>query len=530
MKRSIRPLGLLLASVSAILGSGWLFAVFFTSTYAGPSALIAWVIGGAMMILIAFVFAELTAMLPIVGSSTRIPYFTHGSLTCFVFAWIIWLSYASLVATEVQAVLQYSNYFFPYLVLSSGGLTHLGYACAVALLFAVSALNIYSVRGLVRCNNFMTFFKIAIPLLIAVSILISFYSTKHMIHAAHSVFMPYGWHGVVAAISTGGIVFAFNGFKQACELAGEAKRPAVALPGAIIGSICVTLVIYLLLQAGLLVSLTPSNLVSGWHHIHLSSDSSPLSAILVQDHLRFLMPVLYIGAIVGPLAAALMFMSSASRSLYGMGESGYVPSFFCQVSGQGNPIVGIVTTFIFALFLFAPLPGWRNMVTFLTALMSLTYGIAPVCLLALRRQVPLQRRPFRLAGALPIASLAFYICTLLTYWTGWAILSKLSVALLVGLIVFSFSVWHMRHTEKRFTLDGRASLWLWFYLIGVAVISYAGNFGGGHHLLSPWQVYVSLGVLCVLTLWLALRFMLPGQVTQQLIVQLTLPKGEPVQA
>ena len=34
IKRSISPFGLLLASVSAIIGSGWLFSAFYTSTIA----------------------------------------------------------------------------------------------------------------------------------------------------------------------------------------------------------------------------------------------------------------------------------------------------------------------------------------------------------------------------------------------------------------------------------------------------------------------------------------------------------------
>ncbi len=114
LKRSISPFALLLTSVSAILGSGWLFAAYYTSELAGPSAILAWLIGGSAAIIIAFVFAELCAMLPITGSSTRIPYYTHGTLVSFLFAWIIWLTYASFASTEVQAVLQYFSYFFSF--------------------------------------------------------------------------------------------------------------------------------------------------------------------------------------------------------------------------------------------------------------------------------------------------------------------------------------------------------------------------------------------------------------------------------
>ncbi|MFW0083152.1 MAG: amino acid permease, partial [Coxiella-like endosymbiont] len=93
LKRSITPFALLLTSVSSILGSGWLFATYYTSELAGPSSIFAWLVGGASAIAVAFVFAELCAMLPITGSSIRIPYYTHGTFVSFLFSWIIWISY-----------------------------------------------------------------------------------------------------------------------------------------------------------------------------------------------------------------------------------------------------------------------------------------------------------------------------------------------------------------------------------------------------------------------------------------------------
>src|SRR5688500_17782495 len=103
-KRSVTPFTLLLTSVSAILGSGWLFSAYYAATNAGPASLLSWILAGGAMMFIAFVFAELNAMLPIMGSSTRIPQMTHGTLTGFMYSWIIWLCYASIVPTEVQAM------------------------------------------------------------------------------------------------------------------------------------------------------------------------------------------------------------------------------------------------------------------------------------------------------------------------------------------------------------------------------------------------------------------------------------------
>ncbi len=55
MRGRISTIGLLFASISAILGSGWLFSAYYTSTYAGPASILSWVIGGILVMIIAFV-------------------------------------------------------------------------------------------------------------------------------------------------------------------------------------------------------------------------------------------------------------------------------------------------------------------------------------------------------------------------------------------------------------------------------------------------------------------------------------------
>ena len=67
--------------------------------------------------------------------------------------------------------------------------------------------------------------------------------------------------------------------------------------------------------------------------------------------------------------------------------------------------------------------------------MAITYAIAPICLLALRDQAPNQLRPFKLPFVKLWSWTAFYICTLLMYWSGWNIISKLGISLIIGLII-----------------------------------------------------------------------------------------------
>jgi hypothetical protein len=145
---------------------------------------------------------------------------------------------------------------------------------------------------------------------------------------------------------------------------------------------------------------------------------------------------------------------------------------------QGNPIYGIITSAFVGMLLFAPLPGWDKMISFLTSLMAISYAIAPVCLLTLRKQAPHQARPFMLKYASFWSNLAFMICNLMTYFTGWHIIQKLGVGLLAGLAILL--LYHkISERGKIIRFDWKASSWIWPYFTGISIISYLGNFGHG---------------------------------------------------
>lgn len=521
MKRSISSLALLFTSISAIIGSGWLFSSYYSSILAGPAVLISWVLGGIAMIIVAFVFGELCTMIPISGSSTRIPQYTHGTVVSFIFAWIIWLAYASFGPIEVQAVIQYIAYYIPSLLRANGGLTLHGYLFATSLLLLITIINVYSLRWLIRCNNVLTTFKIIVPTFIAIVTITHCFHQGHDLYPPTSQFMPLGIRGILAAISSGGIVFAFSGFKQAAELAGEAKNPRLALPIALVGSIVLCMIIFILLQLAFLTSLNPEQIKDGWANLHLIANMSPFATIAAQNNLQWLLPILYICAIISPMAAAMMYCGSSSRSLYGMSKNGYIPALFQKLTPQGSPINATVVTFVVGLFMFAPLPGWGNMVCFLSSLLAVTYSVGPICLIALRQQLPDYKRVCKLPLGFVWGCVAFYICTLMIYWCGWPIIYKLSIALCGGFLVLLFNQIKVWTQNKSMQFNWQASIWMWAYFIGLTILSYLGGFGGHNIIPFGWDMIV-IGIFSLFIAWLSLKFKLPTQRTRQYIADLHL--------
>lgn len=501
MKRLISPFSLLLAAVSTIIGSGWLYSAFFSAELAGVYSILSWLIGGIAFCVIALVFAELSAMFPISGSSVRLPQISHGTLCSFSFAWIIWLTYMATTVIEVQAVLQYLSFFFPSLTKASGGLTGLGYLGAVLLMLVISVANVYSLRWLFNCNNVLTILKIAAPLLvvvvfISVSFSVEKFSKIATITPSHSI------SGIFSAIAAGGIAFSFNGFKQAAELAGEVKRPSFSLPFALVGSILIVTFLMIALQFGYLATISPKNLVLGWKELatYGVEKNAPIASAAVGIGSNWLLIIIYLTAILSPFAAGFMYCSAAARSLYGMGLSGHFPKFFSFLNPSGNPYYGVLATFLAGLLMFFPLPGWKAMVTFLTSVITVSYAIGPINLLAMRRQFSSFPRPFRLPLARVSATLAFFFCNLLTYWTGWEIVSKMGIAIGVGLL---FLLIYRVLVKEKSQLDFYNSIWLWFYLCGMSAISYLGGFGNGLGKISFGWDFLIIGLFSIIVMELA---------------------------
>jgi amino acid transporter len=71
LRREIGLVGLMFSSVGSIIGSGWLFGALNASLVAGPAALISWILGGAAVILLALIHAELGGMYPAAALAFR---------------------------------------------------------------------------------------------------------------------------------------------------------------------------------------------------------------------------------------------------------------------------------------------------------------------------------------------------------------------------------------------------------------------------------------------------------------------------
>ncbi len=474
LKREMGLIGAICSSETTIIGSGWLFGAWYAASAAGTAAILGWVIGGAAIIILALVHSELGGMYPVAGGTARFPHFAFGSLAGTAFGFFSWG--IAVAPVEAFAVMAYAQYYWHGLYnTTTSNVTGLGFGMSITLMAIFTVINFLAMRAFNKVNSAITWWKVAIPVLAIIVLLTQFRAGNF---GSHGGFLPYGTKALFAAIPSAGIIFAYLGFEQADQLAGEVRNPQRNVPLGIIGAILIGTVIYILLQVVFIGALRPPELAHGWSGLATNSGlrTGPLAFLTGVVGLGWLAVILRVDAVISPSGTGLIAVTGSSRVGYGLARNRYYPQFFAKVDKRGVPWFSLILTFLLGLVFLLPFPSWHSLVSLVTSAAVLMYAGAPLALGAFRRQVPEANRPYRLPGAAVIAPFAFIIANMLIYWSGFEVIWKLGIVLVISYVLIAI---FMAFDKRRPPLKWKAALWLPAWLIGLGVISWQGQYSGG---------------------------------------------------
>ncbi len=501
LRRELSITSLTMAVVTSTIGSGWLFAPYFTARLAGPASLMAWVIGGVMAFLLAMVFAELGALVNSSGALAQIPMLSHGRLAGFIGGWSVWLSYVALPTVEVLALLEYLASILPWLTTNDAGnqmLTLSGQIVAVVLLILLTWINLAGVKQLARWINGLTLWKLIVPLVVSVVLMVMSHHWGNLV--SHPIADHYD---VITAIGSGGILFSLLGFRTAMDLGGEARNPQRDIPLAMALGLGISLVIYLILQLSFLVSVPPAALANGWSSLQLSNHGGPMVALAMGLGLGWVVVVLLIDAVISPGATALTYLGVSARVSWMMGECGLLPRRLRSINRQGVPHLALISSLLISSALLWIGPSWHTVVNFLTATLIIALATGPVSLLALRRQLPEEHRAYRLPQARLICSAAFVMATWATSWCGRSALEGAVLLIIVPSLVYIFMGKSQGHP-----IDAWAGSW-WILYLGLLMLDMELFSQGQPLALSTPAHLAVLAALALLILPIAVHSALP---------------------
>lgn len=473
---------LISSGIGCVIGSGWLFGAQKAAALAGPAAIFSWVIGALIILVVSLSIVEISTTSPIrMGSIGYYLRYTHSPFVTFLAEWTIMIGYLSTVPSEAIASVQYlSGWNFDWtrslFDLESHSITNMGLVVSSVICVIYFLINYYSLEFLAKSIKALTIFKVVAPLIVISSfIFISYHSSSSYDISSHPM-APYGISGILTAITTAGIVYSFNGFQSPVSFAAEAKNPRRDIPIAIIATIVICTVIYVLLQY-VYITAMPDEMVSkyGWNGLKFSS---PFAQLAIAVDLNLVAMLLYFDAFVSPAGAGVVYNSVTARIMYGMSD--HMPKVVSYRNEKsGMPTGALLTLLILSFVCLWLLPSWDRMAAVISVGYVLGYASSSVCAASFRKISPnkAHKNAVRIPGMKFFAPLGFILVSYMLYWSCWPLNGQVIFVVLFGL---PFYIYYSKKHRNLNLKDIKNANWFICYLAFSALFGFLGSksFGG----------------------------------------------------
>jgi len=413
LHRSLTTFDLTLMGIGAIIGAGvFVLTGIAAATKAGPAIVISYIIAGLASMFAALAYAELAASIGGTGSAYSYAYAGFGELIAWIIGWNLLLEYVMSVGTVaigwsgyVVNFLQAVHIYLPDAITKNpfeGGVINL---IAVLIIITLALLLCLGVKHSARINAVIVAVK-----LLTIATFIAVASLNIQIEN-WSNFFPFGWTGVMEGAAL--VFFAYIGFDALSTAVEEAVDPQRSIPIAIIVSLIVCTIIYIIVSA-LLTGIVP--------YTSLNVESPVSDALLKIGH-QYMAGIIAAGAVAGLTTVMLVMFYGLTRICLAMSRDGLIPTSVAKIHSQTHtPIRLILITgvVIAAIAGIAPINHAAELVNIGT-LAAFTFVCGGV--IVLRATLPDLHRPFKLPfnPLIPFLGIVFCIYLMLnlpaiTWW------------------------------------------------------------------------------------------------------------------
>lgn len=384
----------------AMIGWGWVVTAGLWISEAGSlGAILAFIIGGFLVLFVGLTYAELASSLPLAGGEHVYSYKAMGRTASFITTWAIILGYVSVVAFEAVALPTVFEYLVPnysqgYLYSFAGwDVTATWAGVGIVGSILITWINL---RGIKLTTSIMFLLTILIAaagiLLITGSSLAG--STENM-----KPLFEKGMGGLLAVLIM--TPFMFVGFDVIPQASEEINLPQKKIGQLLLFSVVLAIVWYVAIIFGVSRVLTPdemstSNLVTADAMAKAFGGSKMMANILV------------LGGVGGIVTSWIGFFVGGSRAIYALAKAGMLPKFLGELHPKYNtPHKAILLIGVFSTI--APLFGRPALVWLVDAGglgLVISWLMVAISFIILRKKEPTMKRPFRLRGGTVIGWIA----------------------------------------------------------------------------------------------------------------------------
>jgi APA family basic amino acid/polyamine antiporter len=369
LARQLGPFDATMVVMGGMVGSGIFINPHVVALEVHTPALIlgAWLLGGLVALLGAFVYAELAAMRPHVGGQYAYIREAFHPLVAFVYGWGLLLVTQS--GGMAAVAMTFARYFLE--------LTRLGSVDVVATLTlaVLTAVNCLGVRAGSNVQSALMILKIvAIAILVAAGLLVAGPSPPPAAPSAGA-----SSHGSMAALGAAmvPVLFAYGGWQTASFVAGELRRPERDLPRGLLLGVVAVIVLYLAVSFVCVRVLGPDG---------LAATETPASEVMRRAFGPAGGALIALGIAVSTLGFLSQGILTAPRVYYAMARDGVFFESVGRLDARTRvPVVAIVLQGVVAVVI--ALSGrYEQILNYVVSVDFVFFGLTGAALFALRRR------------------------------------------------------------------------------------------------------------------------------------------------
>lgn len=440
--KSMSIVDVLFLAIGAMLGWGWVvLSGEWVSTAGFVGSIIAFLIGGFLVIVIGLTYAELAAAIPETGGGFVFVKKAFSPGIAFISGWSVLFGYVSVITFEAVALPTVIDYVIPFqhqglLWNIAGWDVYLTWVLIGAVgSIILTSLNYCGVKPAAVIQTVFTIFIVGVGLLLVFGA--GFNGNFNNLQPFEN-----GVGGTMSVLMM--IPFLFVGFDVIPQIAEEVKAPAKKIGGILIFSIIASVIFYLLIVFGVSTGLSPQALTR-------SSLATADAMVNLFGHSGFGI-LLVLGGVAGIITSWNAFIIGGSRILYAMAKNKMIPQWFAYIHPKNKtPTHGIL--FLGVLAFVAPLLGRPALQWIVNAGgigVVIGYLLVAISFLKLRKTQPELERPYRIKNgkAVGIIAIVLSVLFLIIYLPGMpSSLAWPSEWLIV--LVWYFIAFVLYFTQKR---------------------------------------------------------------------------------
>ncbi|HET6634992.1 MAG TPA: amino acid permease [Streptomyces sp.] len=414
--------------VGGIIGAGiFTLAGTVANGTAGPSVVISFLIAGIASAAAALSYAEFAGMIPKAGSAYTYGYAVLGEIGGWFIGWDLLLEYTAIVAVVAIGISGYFSFLvesagadLPHWMLGAPGTGdgHRVDLFAMILCLLIAYLLNLGIKNAARFETAVVGIKVLVVLLV---IGVGFF---HISTGNYEPFFPFGVGGAVTGAAT--VFFAVFGYDAMSTAAEESKDSQRHMPKAIIYSLIIAMVLYVLVCL----------VLTGMQKYTEIDPASGLASAFSSVGLGGIADVIAVGAIVGILTVMFTFMLGVTRVWFSMSRDGLLPKWFAKthptrhVPTRVTWIVGGASAVIAGLVPIGEAAELTNIG------ILLAFVVVCIAVIVLRYRQPELHRSFRTPGMPVVPAIGVVFSLWLITFLAWQTWVRFAVWFVIGLVVY----------------------------------------------------------------------------------------------